>query len=157
MASKDELIQKVRSLLPEGAVCVDETYRAGVVLAAQVPADRIRQTVQLCREVGYFLDTLTALDFEDGFELVYHLNCYEPKARVCFRVFFDHLFTPPTITDIYPGASWLEREVHDFYGIKFSGNPDLRPLLMYEDADCHPLRKTYGIAHAYHKREEIYG
>jgi NADH-quinone oxidoreductase subunit C len=157
MAIKDELLQKVRALLPEGAVCVDEVYRTGVVFAAQVPADQIRQIVQLCSDVGYFLDTMTAIDFEDGLELVYHVNCYEPKARACFRVLFAHGFTPPTISDIYPGASWLDREVHDFYGIVFRDNPDLRPLLMYEDADCYPLLKTYGTVHAYHRREEIYG
>ena len=62
-----------------------------------------------------------------------------------------------TIVDIFRGAGWLEREVHDFFGIEFAGNPDLRPLLLPEDADYHPLRKDFGKTGAYLKREDIYG
>jgi len=49
----------------------------------------------------------------------------------------------PTISHIYQGANWHERETHDFFGIKFIGHPDLSPLLLPEDADFHPLRKDF--------------
>jgi NADH:ubiquinone oxidoreductase subunit C len=49
----------------------------------------------------------------------------------------------PTITDIYAGANWHERETAEFFGINFTGHPHLVPLLLPEDADFHPLRKDY--------------
>ncbi len=52
------------------------------------------------------------------------------------------------MSDIFPSALWLEREVHDFFGIAFGNHPDLRPLLLPEDADYHPLRKTFGKVYA---------
>lgn len=157
MAKRDEMTRKLRSLLPEDAVCEDEAYRAGVVLAAQVPAEKLREVLNGCRETGYYLESLTALDFTDTAELVYHMNCYEAKSRLAVRVLCTFEQPVPTVSDIYAAASWLEREVHEFYGIVFAENQDLRMLLLPEDADFYPLQKTFGKVHAYHKRDEIYG
>ncbi len=49
----------------------------------------------------------------------------------------------PTISVVFPGANWHERETHDFFGIRFLGHPDLSPFLLPEDADYHPLRKDF--------------
>jgi len=49
----------------------------------------------------------------------------------------------PTISEVSPGANWHERETHDFFGIRFTGHPDLSPLLLPEDADFHPLLKDF--------------
>jgi NADH-quinone oxidoreductase subunit C len=49
----------------------------------------------------------------------------------------------PTISGVFPGANWHERETHEFFGIKFRGHPDLSPLLLPEDAAYHPLRKDF--------------
>lgn len=51
----------------------------------------------------------------------------------------------PTISGIFAGADWHERETHDFFGIRFLGHPDLSPLLLPEDADFHPLRKDFQV------------
>jgi NADH-quinone oxidoreductase subunit C len=49
----------------------------------------------------------------------------------------------PTVSEVFPGANWHERETHDFFGIRFIGHPDLSPLLLPEDADFHPLLKDF--------------
>jgi NADH-quinone oxidoreductase subunit C len=49
----------------------------------------------------------------------------------------------PTVSGVFPGANWHERETHDFFGIRFLGHPDLSPLLLPEDADFHPLLKDF--------------
>ncbi len=81
---------------------------------------------------------------EDDIEVVYDFNCYDSFCRVTVRT-----RTPrnnavvPTISHIYPGANWHERETHEFFGVKFAGHPYLVPLLLPEDADFHPLRKDF--------------
>lgn len=81
---------------------------------------------------------------EDSFEVVYDFNCYSELCRVTLRTRVPRSSPEvPTISDIYQGANWHERETHDFFGIIFSGHPDLSPLLLPEDADFHPLRKDY--------------
>ena len=49
----------------------------------------------------------------------------------------------PTISEVFPGANWHERETHDFFGIRFTGHPNLTPLLLPEDAVYHPLLKDF--------------
>jgi NADH-quinone oxidoreductase subunit C len=157
MAKSEVLTGKLQGILPEGAVSRDDSGRAGVIFSVQVPLGKLREAVQACDEAQYYLESITALDFQDTFELVYHMNCYEPRARIALRVLCGHDQSPSTVSDIFPSALWQEREVHEFYGIRFTDSPDMRPLLMPEDADYYPLRKTFGMVHAYHKREEIYG
>ncbi|HYA40226.1 MAG TPA: NADH-quinone oxidoreductase subunit C [Syntrophobacteraceae bacterium] len=147
----------MRSKFPDAPLHMDESGLTGALWSMAVPISGIRDAAGAFDAAGFFLESITALDFEDTFELVYHFNCYEPMSRVVVRVLCGHGQVPPSICDIYRGAVWLEREVHDFFGIEFSGNPDMRPLLLPEDADYHPLRKTFGKVGAYHKREVIYG
>ncbi|NTW34641.1 MAG: NADH-quinone oxidoreductase subunit C, partial [Syntrophobacteraceae bacterium] len=109
------------------------------------------------KETGFYLETMAALDFQDTQELVYHLNCYEPRARMSLRILVEHGANVPTASGVFAAADWLEREVREFYGIQFEGHPDPRNLLLPEDADYHPLKKDFGKVHAYRTREEIYG
>ncbi|MDR3569642.1 MAG: NADH-quinone oxidoreductase subunit C [Syntrophobacteraceae bacterium] len=135
----------------------DETGVTGASWSIAVPIGDLRDAATEFNAAGFFLESITALDFEDTFELVYHFNCFEPGSRAVVRVLCGHDQVPPSICDIFRGAAWLEREVHDFFGITFSGNVDMRALLLPEDADYYPLRKTFGKVGAYHKREVIYG
>jgi NADH-quinone oxidoreductase subunit C len=157
MAKKDEIVQKLRTMLPEDAVSADQAYKAGVVFSVRVDLAKLRDAASAFNEAGFYLESITGLDFKDTVELVYHFNCYEPKSRIAVRVLCGHDQTPKTLVDIFASAEWQEREVRDFFGIRFADNPDMRPLLLPEDADYHPLQKTFGIVHAYHTREEIYG
>jgi NADH-quinone oxidoreductase subunit C len=157
MAKKDEIIRKLKETLAEDAFYIDEKYRAGTAFSVQLPEKKLHEAAIACEATGLYLESITGLDFLDTAELVYHLNCYEPWSRIALRVVCGHEQTVVTVSDIFPSALWLEREVHDFFGISFTGHPDLRPLLLPEDADYHPLRKTFGKIYAYREREEIYG
>jgi NADH-quinone oxidoreductase subunit C len=96
-----------------------------------------------------FLSELTAVDFwprEPRFELVYVLVSFEHRLRVRLkvRVKGDDA-RGATVSDVWPAANWLEREVWDLFGIEFDGHPDPRRLLMPDDWEGHPLRRDYPI------------
>jgi NADH-quinone oxidoreductase subunit C len=157
MANKDVMTGKLRSMLGEDAVCVDDKYASGVFCAASVPPGKLLEVLGASKEAGFYLETMTGLDFQDGLEVVYHLNCFEPKSRISLRMALAQGAAAPTASTVFAAADWLEREVREFFGIQFDGHPDPRNLLLPEDADYHPLKKDFGTVHAYRTREEIYG
>ena len=146
---------RMRAKFPEAPLKGDDGGLSGAVWSVAVTLSEIREAASEFNAAGFFLESLTGLDFEDTFELVYHFNCFEPGSRAVVRVLCGHDQVAPSICDIFRGAAWLEREVHEFFGIKFSGNSDMRRLLLPEDSDYNPLRKTFGKVGAYHQREVI--
>jgi NADH-quinone oxidoreductase subunit C len=79
---------------------------------------------------------------EPEMEVVYDYNLTSDLCRVVVRTRIVRANPElPSISQLYPGANWHERETHDFFGIRFIGHPELKPLLLPEDADFHPLLK----------------
>jgi NADH-quinone oxidoreductase subunit C len=82
----------------------------------------------------------------ERFEVVVNLLSLSQKRRVRVRVQVPEGDpVVPSITDLYPGADAMEREVFDLMGIVFTGHPDLTRILMPEEWEGHPLRKDYGV------------
>ncbi len=81
----------------------------------------------------------------ERFELVYHLLSPKQNLRVRIKVSTDAETPVPSVTAIYPGADWFEREAYDMYGVLFTGHPDLRRLLTDYGFDGHPLRKDFPV------------
>jgi NADH-quinone oxidoreductase subunit C len=80
---------------------------------------------------------------DERFEVVYHLLSPRQNLRVRVKVSSDEEQPVPSITAIFPGADWYEREAYDFYGMLFSGHPDLRRILTDYGFDGYPLRKDF--------------
>jgi NADH-quinone oxidoreductase subunit C len=80
---------------------------------------------------------------EERFEVVYHLLSPFKNNRIRLKVHTDDETPVPSITPVFPGADWFERETYDLYGILFSGHPDLRRILTDYGFDGHPLRKDF--------------
>ena len=92
-----------------------------------------------------FID-LTAVDYperEKRFDVVTHLLSPKFIHRIRLKVETDERTPVPSLTDVYPGANWFEREVWDLFGVYFSGHPDLRRLLTDYGFEGHPLRKDF--------------
>ncbi len=90
------------------------------------------------------LGNLTAVDWKDHIEMVYHLYNMEENVKLEVKAALDS--AAPVIesaTSLYPGAEFEEREVYDLMGVEFLGHPDLRRILMPDDYPAHPLRKDF--------------
>jgi NADH-quinone oxidoreductase subunit C len=119
----------------------------GYHLDAQVDPDQLFVAVKIIDELDFFIESITGVDWikDDQMEIIYDFSRYDfDLCRVVIRtrVPRDKPIVP-TITPIYAGANWHERETHDFFGITFEGHPHLIPLLLPEDADFHPLLKDF--------------
>lgn len=119
----------------------------GYHLDAQVAPDQLLEAVTLLDEAEFFIESITGVDWikEKQLEVIYDFSRYDfDLCRVVIRTRVDRTKpVVPTITGIYAGANWHERETHEFFGIKFEGHPHLVPLLLPEDADFHPLLKDF--------------
>jgi NADH-quinone oxidoreductase subunit C len=109
-----------------------------------VPALRALQTG------GYnFFEDMTAVDWYPSvprFQLSYHILSHALKDRVRLRAMVDEADpSVESITRIWAGANYYEREVFDLFGIRFEGHPNLRRILMPDEWKGHPLRKDYPV------------
>ena len=82
---------------------------------------------------------------EKRFDVVYHFLSPRQNVRIRVKVMTDESSPVPSITPIFPGADWFEREAYDFYGILFTGHPDLRRILTDYGFEGHPLRKDFPL------------
>ncbi len=96
-----------------------------------------------------YLSDLTCVDWypsEPRFEVVYHLLSIPNKERVRLKVRLESESpVVESVTSVWPAANYFEREVFDLFGVRFTGHPYLRRLLMPEDWEGHPLRKDYPV------------
>lgn len=118
-----------------------------------------KDIAQICRTLkesfGFtFLAELTAVDYLEvktpRFEMVYYLHRFGPEYDENVRIKLKAAVTDEdpkidSVTPIWKGADWLEREVYDMFGIEFTGHPDLRRILMPEDYEPFPLRKDFDV------------
>ena len=91
---------------------------------------------------------------QSRFAVVYHFYSTPLKHRLRLVVPVEEAAAAvDSLTSLWPGANWLEREVWDMFGIDFRGHPDLRRILMYDGFEGHPLRKDYPVK----KRQPLIG
>jgi len=120
--------------------------------------------VEICRHLKQDqkfvrLSSVTAVDWhpvEPRFEVVYHLHSIERNLRLRLKCRLDGANAEiDSVTVIWRGAGWYEREVFDLFGIRFRNHPDLRRILMPDDWEGHPLRKDYPVhGHKYSYENE---
>jgi NADH-quinone oxidoreductase subunit C len=139
---------------------IQEKLGASVIETIQAQGDDVvilersglRENFRRLRdEVGFdLLSDITAVDYwqkkEPRFEVVYQIVSRAKRSRLRVRVPVpEDDPTVDSLTPLWRGANFLEREVWDLYGIRFTDHPDLRRILLYDEFQGHPLRKDYPV------------
>ncbi len=119
-------------------------------LTLTVAASEIRAACAAVKAAGYnFFEDMTAVDWfpaSPRFQLSYHILSHAFKERIRLRAMVDEPDPAiDSITTVWAGANYYEREVFDLFGIRFAGHPDLRRIMMPDDWKGHPLRKDYPV------------
>ena len=121
----------------------------GATVTVAVPRERWTELGHVALEqlgCRYF-NWLSAIDWkESGFEVVCRVENLDAGLVVTMRTRLGSGETRcASLTGLYRGADWMERECYDMFGIRFEGHPDLRRILLAEDWEGHPLRKDYAV------------
>ena len=138
-----ELQDKISRLFP------DATFEEGEILMIHTDDSNLHQLIATLRDqMGFdYLVTIVGNDWKTSLGCVYYLTSTATKELVSVRVETTDRDNPMlhSIADLYRIAGMLEREVYDFYGIVFVGNPDMRRLFLSIDWEGYPLRKDYDM------------
>ena len=147
-AEDDDLVVSVRTRHPAS---IDAARTLAGDLTLEVQREDIREVCSTLKaEEGYRLpvDICGAHypDREEGqFEVVYHLYNFETNRRIRLKVKTDEHLEVPSVTSVWAGANWPEREVYDMFGVRFSGHPDMTRILLWEGFNGYPLRKDFPV------------
>ena len=149
----DNIIKNFKGfLIDQGFDAVETDYdRRGYHLDIVLTADRVREFAKKAYGLGFYLVFVAGFQVRpdpehdsrlSGLAVVYQFARYDRQYRMKACSLVPKSLEIPSISDIYQGADWHERETRDLYGIVFSGHPNLKPLLLSDqDADFHPLLK----------------
>src|SRR4051812_47201122 len=125
------------------AIELTETVTADGIRTLNVPLEQVLEAIEDARRTHTRFVDLTAVDRltrEDRFELVYLF--YSMDEHTWLRIKTRTDAEAPSITPRIPGANWYEREIYDLFGIRFEGHPDLSRIMLPDDWEGHPLRRT---------------
>ncbi len=140
--SGEHLHQRLSELSPAPVEASD-------VGAVWVPPQRISDVARFLRDDPdldfQFLNSISAVDFVDHFQVVYHLTSLslEHTGVVRTKLYGRDDLTLPSVYNIWRGADFQEREIWDLMGIRFDGHPNMKRILLWEGFEGHPLRKDY--------------
>ena len=145
MTSPERIEQLTRDEFPEAIL--ESSEIAGV----RTLVVRAEDIVLVCgflkarADLGFdYPMSITAVDWPENFEVVYHLYSIPHRHYVTLKVKLDkEKPSVASVTPVWKGADWQEREVYDMFGIEFEGHPDLRRILTDKDIEGFPLRKDF--------------
>ena len=144
------IAETYREVMP--LVDFDAAMTKGDDVALTIPLESIHEVLERGRDDARLqmnlLRNQTAVDWEErGLEIVYHLYSIPLRQAVTIKSWLPaEGAVVESVADLYPMADWAERECREMFGIEFIGHPDPRNLLLDEDINIHPLRKSHPLA-----------
>ena len=144
--SAEELAEKVSVGVPDS---LDTTSINTAENVIWVKSSKVADVASFMKsDVGLdfnFLNSITAIDYINHFEIVYHLTSIDKEHTAIIKTRLDgrEELSLPSVYPLWRGADFQEREIWDLMGIGFSGHPNLKRIMLWEGFDGHPLRKDY--------------
>ena len=136
----EKLISDLKELSLDAVAC--DYAQRGYHYEIDLAADQVRTLAECLLQHEMYLVFVGGLDVKPAPRVVYQFASFTRPCRIVARAAVTENNTVPTISDIFGGASWHERETRDFFGIVFTGHPYLKPLILAEeDVDLKPLLK----------------
>lgn len=140
--SGSEVAKQIAKYLPEA---VSEATSDTIVVKGEF-LFKVAEYLKSRPEFDFnYLTAITAVDYYDYFELVYQLMSlkYNHSLILKAQCYDRDKPTVPSVVGLWQGADFQEREIHDLLGISFEGHPNLKPIVLWEGFEGHPLRKDY--------------
>ena len=144
--SAEELAEKVSVGVPDS---LDTTSINTAENVIWVKSSKVADVASFMKsDVGLdfnFLNSITAIDYINHFEIVYHLTSIDKEHTAIIKTRLDgrEELSLPSVYHLWRGADFQEREIWDLMGIGFSGHPNLKRIMLWEGFEGHPLRKDF--------------
>lgn len=138
----EDLAQRIREILPSA---VQECGKTEVWVSPESVLDVCRYLAKTPGLEFDMLSSISAVDYVDHFEVVYHVTSTINmlSAVVKTRVYGRENPSLPSVTSVWQGADFQEREIWDLMGVAFEGHPNLKRIMLWEGYEGHPLRRDY--------------
>jgi NADH-quinone oxidoreductase subunit C len=140
----------IKAILAWDSLALEDARFDRNELTLTIASGKIRETCFAVQAAGYnFFEDMTAVDWYPAiprFQLSYHILSHAFKERIWLRVMVDEAnLAVASITPVWAGANYYEREVFDLFGVRFEGHPDMRRIMLPDEWKGHPLRKDYPV------------
>jgi NADH/F420H2 dehydrogenase subunit C len=137
-----EVARQITARFPEA---VSESGSQAVVIKSEY-LFKVAEYLKIEPQMGFdYLNDITSTDYFDYFEIIYRLTSMENNHTLALKVRCYDREKPavPSVTSLWRGADYMEREIFDLMGISFAGHPNLKRIVLWEGFLGHPLRKDY--------------
>ncbi|HMF09344.1 MAG TPA: NADH-quinone oxidoreductase subunit C [Thermoanaerobaculia bacterium] len=140
-------VESIRAAVPDAVVSAKEFARQITVVVQREKVQTVARHLKDAEDFRYCVD-ITAVDWKQRkprFEVVYHLYSFSKNDRIRLKCGVDEGEEVPSLAPVFLAANWPERETFDMFGIRFTGHPDLRRILTWENFRGHPMRKDFPV------------
>jgi NADH-quinone oxidoreductase subunit C len=144
------LLEHLSQQFGDDVKTIDEAFG---LLAVETTKEKIIEVLEFLKtnnELAFiYLTDITAVHYPSqplSIAVVYHVHSLKHNVRIRVKVFLEgNKPEIPSATVLWNGANWMERETYDFFGVIFTGHPDLRRILNVDDMEVFPMRKEYPL------------
>ena len=145
MMKRDEILQDIKVRFKDDIIDFHDKSPARVYIEIK-PESLVKIATYVFKDLAARFNIATGVDGREQIEILYHFTLEQINLLISFRVRLDKSkLEIDSLTSVFWGANWIEREMHELLGINFRGHPDLRRLLLSDDwpEGVYPLRRDY--------------